>query len=67
MTQEGRDLALIELEAQMIDGKLGSFFIDFHQVVYGYSEDEVRRFRFDLICKRKVRIDMLSLIRNLIL
>lgn len=47
----------------MIDSKLGPFFINFHQVMYGYSKDKLRRFLFNVICKRTVRINKLSQIK----
>ncbi len=49
MAEERGDLALVELQVEVIDGQFGSLLVDFHQVSDVHTKDQISRFWFNVI------------------
>lgn len=49
MAEKRRNLALKELEVEMIDSQFGSFFVNFYQVSDGHAQCQVSWVWFDVI------------------
>lgn len=49
MAEERGNLALEELEVEVIDSQFGSFLVNFHQVSNGHAQRQVGRVWFNVI------------------
>ena len=49
VAQEGGDLALVELEVEVVDGQLGTRLVDLDQVVDGHAQHQVGGLLFDAV------------------